>query len=208
MKIEKWVLGELATNGYIIKNEENRELVIVDPATCPELFLEHVKADGYMPKAILLTHGHFDHVMGIDRLVAEFDLPVYLLEEEKGVLADPTQNLSAVFGTSYAYTKGEGLQDLDVIFLAGLKIQVLHTPGHTKGSACYYLPEEHVLLSGDTLFARSVGRTDFPTGSMSTLVRSIKERLFALPEETKVYPGHGEETTIGEEKRENPYLGF
>lgn len=208
MRIEKWVLGELATNGYIIKNEENRELVIVDPATCPELLLEHVKAEGYVPRAILLTHGHFDHVMGIDRLVAEFDLPVYLLEEEKEVLADPTQNLSAVFGTSYAYTKGEGLQDLDVISLAGLKIQVLHTPGHTKGGACYYLPEEHVLLSGDTLFARSVGRTDFPTGSMSTLVRSIKERLFALPEETKVYPGHGEETTIGEEKRENPYLGF
>lgn len=208
MKIEKWVLGELATNCYIIKNEEKKELVIVDPAACPDLFFKHVQADGYVPKAILLTHGHFDHVMGIDRLVAELDLPVYLLEEEKEVLADPMQNLSAVFGTSYAYKKGEGLQDLDVFTLAGLQFQVLHTPGHTRGGACYYLAEEKVLLSGDTLFARSIGRTDFPTGSMSTLVRAVKERLFALPEETKVYPGHGEETTIGEEKRENPYMGF
>lgn len=208
MKIEKWVLGELATNCYIIKNEEKKELVIVDPAACPDLFFKHVQADGYVPKAILLTHGHFDHVMGIDRLVAAFDLPVYLLEEEKEVLADPMQNLSAVFGTSYTYAKGEGLQDMDVFTLAELQFQVLHTPGHTKGGACYYLADAKVLLSGDTLFARSIGRTDFPTGSMSTLVRTIKERLFALPEETKVYPGHGEETTIGEEKRDNPYTGF
>lgn len=206
MKIEKWVLGELATNCYVVKNEERKELVIIDPATCSQMFTEHLREDGYQPKAILLTHGHFDHVMGITRLVEEFQIPVYLLQEELEVLADATLNLSSMFGTSFAYEKGKPLHDLDIFECAGISFQVIHTPGHTKGGACYYIAEEDTLFSGDTLFFHSVGRTDFPTGSMGTLVRSIKERVFAVPPQTKVYPGHGDATTIEEEKYGNPYV--
>lgn len=207
MKIEKWVLGELATNCYVVKNEEKKELVIIDPACCSQMFLEHLRGDGYQPKAILLTHGHFDHVMGITELVREFQIPVRLLKEEAKVLADASLNLSSMFGTSYAYTGGEVLEDLEMFEYAGISFQVIHTPGHTSGGACYYVAEEETLFSGDTLFYQSVGRTDFPTGSMSTLVRSIKERLFTLPPQTKVYPGHGDATTIEEERYGNPYVG-
>lgn len=206
MKIEKWVLGELATNCYVVKNEEKKELVIIDPATCPQMLFEHLREDGYQPKAILLTHGHFDHVMGIEGLVKEFQIPVRLIKEETEVLADASLNLSSVFGSPYTYTKGEPLEELEVLEYAGISFQVIHTPGHTKGGACYYVAEEETLFSGDTLFCQSVGRTDFPTGSMSTLVRSIKERLFVLPPQTKVYPGHGDATTIEEERYGNPYV--
>lgn len=206
VKIERWVLGELATNCYIIKNEETKELIVTDPAAVSDQLAGHLTADGYQPKAILLTHGHFDHVLGVEDLVKRFSLPVYLLEEEKQILADPAGNLSSVFGAPYRYQEGIGLSDRQTINLAGLDIRVFHTPGHTVGGACYYLEEEQILFSGDTLFCGSVGRTDFPTGSMGTLVRSIRERILVLPDETVIYPGHGEATTIGAEKLQNPYF--
>lgn len=206
VKIERWVLGELATNCYVIKNEETKELIITDPATVSEQLATHLTADGYQPKAILLTHGHFDHMLGAEDLARRFSIPVYLLEAEKQILADPVKNLSSVFAAPYAYQQGIGLSDGQMISLAGIRIRVLHTPGHTAGGACYYFEEEQILLSGDTLFCGSVGRTDFPTGSMGTLIRSIREKLLLLPDETTVYPGHGEMTTIGAEKSQNPYL--
>ncbi len=206
MKIEKFVLGSMGTNCYLIENEETKELVIVDPATCPDYLVSHVKSHGYTPKAILLTHAHFDHVMGIDGWVKEFDIPVYLHEEEKQILADPELNLSGLFGSSYSYNQVNCLKDGEILSIAGLDFQVIHTPGHTAGGCCYYAEAEGVLISGDTLFCQSVGRSDFPTGSMSTLVRSIKEKLFTLPEDVKVYPGHESATTIGEEKQYNPFV--
>lgn len=204
MKIERFVLGNLATNCYLVENEETKELVIVDPATCPDEIVGHVRRQGYEPKAILLTHGHFDHVMGIDRWAHEFGVSVYLYEDEKEVLLNPEWNLSAMFGKTYSYSDGIGVKDGEVLSLAGFSFRVLHTPGHTKGGCCYYVEDADALFSGDTLFLQSVGRTDFPTGSMPVLARSIRERLFALPDETKVYPGHGDYTSIGDEK---PYLG-
>ena len=206
MKLERFVLGHIGTNCYLLENEERKEVVIVDPATCPDEIIGHVKRKGLTPKAILLTHGHYDHVMGIDRWVAEFGIPVYLHEEEKEVLELPKYNLSRVFGYDYSYKNVEGLNDGQEIELAGITIRVIHTPGHTKGGCCYYIADAGILLSGDTLFAQSVGRNDFPTGSMSMLVRSIKEKLFLLPDDTVVYPGHGEETSIGEEKQKNPFV--
>lgn len=206
MKIGKFVLGSMGTNCYLLINEETKEIIIVDPATCPDYLVSHVKTKGYLPKAIFLTHAHFDHVMGIDGWVKEFDVPAYLHEEEKQVLEDPQLNLSGVFGSSYSYHKVECLQDGQVLEIAGFKFKVIHTPGHTKGGCCYYCEAEGVLISGDTLFCQSVGRSDFPTGSMATLVRSIKEKLFCLPEDVMVYPGHNDLTCIADEKMYNPFI--
>lgn len=206
MKIEKFVLGSMATNCYLLINEATKELVIVDPATCPEYLISHVKSNGYQPQAILLTHGHFDHVMGIDGWVKAFAIPVYLQEEEAEVLADPRLNLSQVFGSSYSYERVNCLEDGEILEVAGFKFQVIHTPGHTAGGCCYYEETEGILMSGDTLFCRSVGRSDFPTGDMQTLVDSIKEKLFCLPEDVMVYPGHDRVTCIADEKQENPFV--
>lgn len=206
MKVERFVLGSLGTNCYLLINEETKELVIVDPATCPDYLVSHVKSNGYAPKAIFLTHGHFDHVMGIDDWVKEFHIPVYLHEEEKQILENPELNLSSMFGTSYDYNDGKCLKDKDVLEVAGLTFKIIHTPGHTSGGCCYYEEAAGVLISGDTLFCQSVGRSDFPTGSMATLARSIKEKLFCLPDETMVYPGHNEQTSIGDEKMYNPFV--
>lgn len=206
MKIEKFVLGSLGTNCYLIENEETKELVIVDPAVCPDYLVSHIKNAGYTPKAIFLTHSHFDHVMGIEGFVNEFDIPVYLHEAEKELLADPQLNLSGVFGASYAYHQVQCLKDGEVLVEAGISFKIIHTPGHTAGGCCYYVEDEGVLISGDTLFYQSVGRSDFPTGSMSTLVRSIKEKLFCLPDDVMVYPGHNDVTCIADEKMYNPFV--
>ena len=206
MKVERFVLGSLGTNCYLLINEETKELVIIDPATCPDYLVSHVKSNGYVPKAIFLTHGHFDHVMGIDGWVKEFHIPVYLHEEEKQILENPKLNLSVMFGASYAYNDVKCLKDKDVLEVAGLTFKIIHTPGHTSGGCCYYEEVAGVLVSGDTLFCQSVGRSDFPTGSMAILARSIKEKLFCLPDETMVYPGHNEQTSIGDEKLYNPFV--
>ena len=206
MKIEKFALSSLGTNCYLIINEESKELAIVDPATCPDYVISHVKSQGYTPKAILLTHGHFDHVMGIDGWVNEFQIPVYLHEEEKEILEDPSLNLSGMFGTSYSYNQVSCLKDDEVLEIAGFKFRVIHTPGHTAGSCCYYEEAEKVLISGDTLFCQSVGRSDFPTGSAATLIRSIREKLFILPDDVMVYPGHESLTCIADEKQYNPFV--
>lgn len=206
MKIEKFVLGSLGTNCYLIENEALKELVIVDPATCPDYLISYVRTNGYTPKAILLTHGHFDHVMGIDRWVKEFDIPVYLHEAEKEILVDPELNLSRMFGNLYSYENVKCLKDEEVLKIAGFQFQVIHTPGHTAGGCCYYEKAEDVLISGDTLFFHSVGRSDFPTGNGRILANSIREKLFCLPDDVMVYPGHDRLTCIGDEKLHNMFV--
>lgn len=206
MKIEKYALGSLGTNCYLVENEETKELVIIDPAICPDYMISYVKRIGYAPKAILLTHGHFDHVMGIEGWTKEFDIPVYIYKDEAAILRDPALNLSSMFGTSYAYEKVTCLGDGEKLVLAGYTFEVIHTPGHTSGGCCYYVKDEEVLFSGDTLFCRSVGRSDFPTGSASVLVKSIQEKLFSLPDQVMVYPGHNDLTCIADEKQYNPFI--
>lgn len=200
MRIERFVLGSLGTNCYLLRNEETNEIVMIDPATCPDYFVKHIKSNGYIPKAILLTHGHFDHVMGIDQLVREFQIPVYLQEDEAEVLDNPSLNLSNMFGESFSYENVIGLKHGQILEVAGFQFEIIHTPGHTKGGCCYYEKMEEVLISGDTLFYRSMGRSDFPSGDGLLLVKSIREKLFVLPDEVMVYPGHGETTCIGDEK--------
>ena len=206
IKIESRVLGPVATNCYLIINLDNNESIIVDPADSPESIYDMVVRSASKPQAILLTHGHFDHIGAANEVREHYGIKIYASCDEEKLLASPARNLSNAYGMSLKVTADVLHNDGDILELAGLKIKAIHTPGHTPGGCCYYMEQEGVLFSGDTLFQTSVGRSDFPGGSASALVRSVKEKLLVLPEETHVYPGHMEETTIGYEKLHNPFI--
>ena len=161
---------------------------------------------GAKPVGILLTHGHFDHIMAVQAVKAEYQIPVYACRQEEEMLREPSINMTVHYGQGCSIVPDVFLEDLDVIRLAGFSVQMIHTPGHTKGSCCYYLKDEGVLFSGDTVFYGSVGRTDFPGGSTAEIVRSLHKLVDSLPEETEVFPGHDASTTIGYEKRYNPFV--
>lgn len=206
MKVERFTIGMLGTNCYLAIQEETYQTVIIDPADCPSYLMEHLKTEGLKPEAILLTHGHFDHTMGIDGFLREYQVPVYVHEDEEELMKQPQLNLSAAYSAGYTFDKAKYIKDGQLLHLAGYDFEVLHTPGHTKGGCCYYVRSEGILFSGDTLFQGSVGRTDFPGGSSSELVRSIREKLMPLPDDTRVCPGHMGETTIGYERQYNPFI--
>lgn len=206
MVIKTFIAGMMQTNCYIISNEETKECFLVDPAVCTPDMISYIKENDLKMQAILLTHGHFDHILGITEFLREFEVPVYAYEAEKELLEDAEKNLSSAYGMFYIFKDAEYLKDGQVLEIAGMKIKVIYTPGHTIGGCCYYLEDEKVLFSGDTLFYTSIGRTDFETGSYNKLVNSVRLKLFRLPEEVKVYPGHMSETTIGYEKKYNPFL--
>ena len=207
MKINQLVVGVCQTNGYIIYNKDTNEAMIVDPGDQAEDISMRCRMLGVVPKAILLTHGHFDHMMAAGKLKEEFHIPIYAAEKEVPLLADARANLSAMWARPVCIKPDCLVKEGDELDICGFSITVIETPGHTIGGVCFYIPEEEVLLSGDTLFCGSFGRTDFPTGSMSVLARSIREKLFQLPDVTQVYPGHESSTTIGYEKRYNPLGG-
>ena len=208
MQVRKYILGPVQTNCYLVTNAETKETLLIDPADQADGLGREIRKEGLIPSAILLTHGHFDHIMAVNELRKEFGLKVYAHEEEKDVLMDARLNTSSTLGFSRPYTVQADiyLKDQQEIDLAGFHIQVFHTPGHTKGGCCYYIADQGIIFVGDTLFAGSIGRTDLPTGSMSQLIRGVKEKLFVLPEETIVCPGHMSETTIGHEKQYNPFF--
>lgn len=205
IKIGRMTLGVCATNCYFLYQEDSLDVIFIDPGDRGADIYEALKKKGFRVAAILLTHGHFDHIWGAQKLRELSGARIYALDAEKVVCQDAYVNVSAQAGRKATIDPDEWLTDGQELCLAGISVRVIATPGHTIGSCCYYVPEAGLLVAGDTLFAGSVGRTDFPTGSMSKLIRSIKEKLFVLPDETKVYPGHGEETTIGEEKQYNPF---
>ena len=206
MKVEKFVTGIISTNCYLAINEETKQTVVIDPAACPSYLMSHIKSEGLKVQAILLTHGHFDHIMGIDGFLSEFDVPVYVHEDDADAMEEPVLNQSSTYTSGYTFGKARYLRDRQTLELAGYTFQVIHTPGHTKGGCCYYVASEDVLFSGDTLFQNSVGRTDFVNSSTSDLMHSVREKLFLLPDDTIVYPGHMGETKIGYEKKHNPYV--
>lgn len=206
IEIKSMTLGMVATNCYLIINKENKEALLVDPADNALRISNVIEENGCTLKAILLTHGHFDHIMALNDLKKRYNVPVYAHEEEEDVLKQSSLNLSGSIGQIYTTQADVYVKDGEHLKLAGLDVIVLYTPGHTKGGVCYYFPEEKVLMSGDTLFHCSIGRTDFPTGSMSQLVCSVKEQLFVLPDDVQVYPGHDSVTSIGYEKQYNPFF--
>lgn len=221
IKIRTMVLGMCQTNCYFFYREKEASgqaeaagqagaagrtpVIVVDPADQGEQIYEALRQKGFDVKAILLTHGHFDHIWGVNALRRLSNAPVYAWEGGRALLEDAQLNVSAQAGRAETVQADHYVKDESTLSLEGFQIKVIATPGHTQGSCCYYLEEEGVLFSGDTLFEGSVGRTDLPTGSMSSLVRSIKEKLLVLPEAVQVFSGHGGQTTIGDEKRYNPY---
>ena len=206
LKIGKITLGMCQTNCYFIYEEGKNEVLFFDPADRGDYIYQALQEKGFSVGAILLTHGHFDHIWGVEKLKELSGAKVYAFEGEKELCENASMNISASAGRACEITPDILLKDGEETELLGIKLKVISTPGHTGGSCCYYFEEDKILVSGDTLFEESVGRTDFPTGSMSTLVRSIKEKLMVLPEDVKVYPGHGSATTIGYEKENNPFL--
>lgn len=202
--MRQMILGSLQTNCYLIYDDNTMETIVIDPADEADRIQAVIEQNGLKPVVILLTHGHFDHVGAADALKKQYSVKVLCHEKEEAVMENPKQNLSEMFGSPFSLKADKTFADGELLHYLGREIQVLHTPGHTSGSCCFYFTEDRFLISGDTLFAESVGRTDFPTGSTATLVHSIEKILFALPDDTPVYPGHNESTTIGHEKKYNP----
>lgn len=202
-------LGDFMTNCYTVYNAVTRDAVLIDPA-CNARFLNNILVNEQLNcVAILLTHGHYDHIGALPELMelVGHKVPIYASAEEEDVLNDPRKNLSTMLSGQMVTVKPDILlQDDQEIELLDTKLRCFLVPGHTKGGMCYYFAENGILFSGDTLFARSIGRSDFPTGDGIKLVKSIKEKLMTLPDETIVYPGHNERTTIGKERNVNPFI--
>lgn len=202
------VVGDLGANCYVIYNQDTKEALCVDPGGEAPKIYEALQTKGLHLAGILLTHSHYDHIYGVDELkhLAGAELPVYIGADEQELLANADLNLSSMFGKRFILDADVLLKDMETLELLGTKFQALHTPGHTQGGVTYYFPDNDMIFSGDTLFEGSIGRSDFPTGDFNILSESIRKKLYTLPLNTIVYPGHGESTTIRQEKDSNPFV--
>ena len=206
VKIQQMQVGALGVNCYLIINDELKEAVVVDPGGHANAIADNLKKEGLKLAGILLTHAHFDHADGAEDLQKLMGSNIYAHEAEQRTLEDPRYNMSNMMGKGISYKADIFVREGQILELAGFKFKVIHTPGHTEGGCCYYMEEQKILLSGDTLFCTSIGRTDFPGGSYSTLLRMITEKLFPLPDDVKVLPGHEGTSYIGYERDHNPFF--
>lgn len=206
MIIKTCVVGVTATNCYIVINQRTKEAVIVDPGDQSAIIIAKIKELEVEPIGILLTHGHFDHIMATNIISKEFGIKIYASKLEQTILSDPSLNSSAMIRRNYTVEPDVLFEGEEIIKLAGFEFEVINTPGHTSGGVSYYLEKQGILFSGDTLFHESIGRTDFPTGDIRALNNSIVKNLFKLPKKVEVYPGHGQTTTIGHEMENNPFV--
>lgn len=205
MILERLVLGGLQTNCYVLADEETKECAVFDPAADADRIMSVVNQYGLNVKYIILTHVHIDHIMALDELKEITGAEIVVHVAEAKLLNDSNGTLAQLFGTVPPESKADmTVSDGDSLYLGKAEIKFIHTPGHTVGGMCALCGD--TLISGDALFAESIGRTDFPNGNHSQLISSIKNKLLTLEDNICVYPGHGPSTTIGHERDYNPYL--
>ena len=194
------------TNCYFVYEEGKKDVIVFDPADKGDILFRKLTDAGFTVRAMLLTHGHFDHIWGVNKLRDLSGAKVYAYEGEKELCEDAVKNVSGQAGRAETVVADEYIRDGEIIEVAGMRCRLIATPGHTQGSCCYYFERDGILISGDTLFQESIGRTDLPTGSYSALIHYVQDKLMSLPDEVKVYPGHGDETSIGHERKYNPFV--
>lgn len=205
MEVIKKSLGQMGTNCYVFWDEKSLEAAVIDPGFEDQRIVDLIKETKLNVKYILLTHGHFDHLGGVAQIKALTGAKVLIHENDADCLREPRRNLSVLAGMAMELEPADGfLTEDEPILLGDIHIHVIHTPGHSKGGVC--LLADNILFSGDTLFNTSIGRTDFEDGDLNELLNGIASKLFVLADSTKVLPGHGDDTTIGYEKINNPFL--
>ena len=208
LKIYPMPVGDYQANCYILSNEERA--MIVDPGDEVQKIITYIATKGLKPEAIFLTHGHFDHIGALKEVQAKYGIPIYAHKDEKEYFTNPNCNLSYKAGRPpiefHDLSAFKFIEKDEPIDILEHKIEVLHVPGHSLGSIAFYFKDDEVVLSGDALFKGSIGRTDLIHGNHAQLIKSIKTKLFTLPDSTVVYPGHGMATTIYDEKRSNPFF--
>jgi len=199
--VKTFVVGQLGTNCYIVANAVTKEACLIDPGADPEPLKNYIRKEGLDLKFIINTHGHGDHI-GAN---ASFRVPIFIHRRDADFLTDPDKNLSRAFTAGIVSPKAARLvEEGEIIKLGALELKILHTPGHTQGSIS--IITEGLAFTGDALFAGSIGRTDLASGNHDQLIRSITDKLLTLKDDTVIYPGHGGRSTIGEEKKSNPFF--
>ncbi len=213
LNVKLYSLGPIQTNCYMISNKQ-KECIIFDPGEEAAKIIKEIRINQYKPLAIFLTHTHFDHIGAVEGLVEEFNLPVYVHEKEVSWLSDPMKNGSGKYAELPNYIvklpeEPQIIRKEQKIEVGGFTFKAVFTPGHSPGSISYIFENDGFAIVGDTLFERSIGRTDLIGGSLEILLKSIHEKLLSLPEDTIIYPGHGSYTTPAAEMEMNPFLnGF
>lgn len=206
--IHCFVLGPFETNCYVVTVDGSEDCWIIDAGFSPQSLIDAVSESGKKPAALILTHAHVDHIAGIGDVLEAFGpIPILIHDAEREWLGSPQLNMSTMLGLPVTAPEPDrAIQEGQTLELGGSSWSVLHTPGHSPGGITLYNAAGGVALVGDSLFAGSIGRTDFPNSDFATLADSIRSKLYVLPDETRVYPGHGPDTTIGREKRSNPFV--
>ena len=207
MRITNLPSGALQANTYLAVDEKTNEGFIVDPGGYNKVLTKEVRDNNVNIKYIILTHGHSDHICGVNEHKAEFpDAKIVAYKDEEAMLENPNLNQSPGFGVPYSTKADILVSDGDELKVGDVTLKFIHTPGHTEGGMCIYVKEAKALFSGDTLYRQSIGRTDFPGGSYKEIMDSIRKKLFLLPDDTNVFPGHMGMTSIGFEKENNPFV--
>lgn len=209
IEIKCLTLGAVQTNAYIVGDTETNEALIIDPVDEADTLIQAAAESGWTIKLILATHAHFDHVLASKELKEKTGAPFWIHEESKSWLKMLPQ-MGAMFGLGDFPEAAEPdrflMDETEIIELGAIKLETLYTPGHAPDHIAFYMRENGILFAGDTLFFSSIGRTDLPGGNHELLLKSIREKLLTLPDETRVLAGHMQDTTIGNERQHNPYL--